>query len=178
MPLSNIVTVVLRLFAIQMVGQSINMALSFAAADAKQRFHPPHYWLAYLVPVAGLVFALLEWCLAPVIARLVTRNRDAEVALGMLSRLDLYSFAFVFLGLYFILTSIAPALDWLHYYLGISAVGSQSESQSSFYTLASYLVTLTAGLVALLAARRWARKLLARERREETVQPNDAASML
>jgi hypothetical protein len=174
MPLSNIVTVVLRLFAIQMVGQSIGMALSFAASAVRESHHYPLYWLAFFAPVAGLVFALLEWCLAPAIARWVTRNHDAEVALGTLSRLDLYSFAFVFLGLYFILISIAPALNWLHYYLGISTAGSQSESQSSFYTLASYLVTLTAGLVALLAARRWARKLLTRERREETVRPNDA----
>jgi hypothetical protein len=109
-----------------------------------------------------------------VIARWVTRNHDAEVALGTLSRLDLYSFAFVFLGLYFILTSIAPALNWVHYYIRISAISSQSESQSSFYTIASYLVTLAAGLVALLAARRWARKLLTREGRDETVQLNDA----
>ena len=169
MPLSNIVTVVLRLFAIQMAGQSLPMALSFATAAVKEGSHPPHYWLAFVVPVALLVFALLEWCLAPLIARLVTRNHDAEVALGTLSRLDLYSFAFVFLGLYFILTSIAPALNWLHYYLRTSAVGSQAESQRSFYDLASYLVTLIAGILTLVPARRWARKLLTRERRDETV---------
>jgi hypothetical protein len=169
MPLSSIVIVVLRLFAIQMVGQSFHMALSFAAADAKQNFHPPHYWMAYLVPVALLVFALFEWWLAPVIARLVTRHHDGEVAIGALSRLDLYSFVFVFLGLYFILTSIAPALDWLHYFLTTSAGGSQSESQSSFYNLASHLVTLTAGVVTLLPARRWARRLLTWERRDEAV---------
>jgi len=169
MPLSSIVIVVLRLFAIQMVGQSFHMALSFAAADAKQSFHPPHYWGAYLVPVALLVFALFEWWLAPAIARLVTRHHDGQVALGALSRLDLYSFAFVFLGLYFILTSIAPALNWLHYFLRTSAVGSQAESQSSFYDLASYVVTLTAGVLTLLPARRWARRLLDWERRDETV---------
>lgn len=169
MPLSSIVIVVLRLFAIQMVGQSFHMALSFAATDAKQSFHPPHYWAAYLVPVALLVFALFEWWLAPVIARLLTRHHDGELAIGALSRLDLYSFAFVFLGLYFILTSIAPALNWLHYFLRTSAVGSQSESQSSFYDFASYLVTLIAGVLALLPARRWARRLLTWERRDETV---------
>jgi hypothetical protein len=169
MPLSSIVIVVLRLFAIQMVGQSFHIALSFAATDAKQNFHPPHYWVAYLVPVALLAFAWFEWFLAPVIARLVTRHHDGEVAVGALSRLDLYSFAFVFLGLYFILTSIAPALNWLHYFLTTSALGSQSESRSSFYDLASQLVTLTAGILALLPARRWARRLLSWERRDETV---------
>lgn len=174
MPLSSIVIVVLRLFAIQMVGKSFDMALSFAAADAKRNFHPPHYWVPYLVPVALLVFALFEWWLAPVIARLVTRHHDGEVAVGALSRLDLYSFAFVFLGLYFILTAIAPALNWLHYFLTTSSLGPQSESQSSFYELASHLVTLTAGVLILLPARRWARRLLTREQRDETVQPSDA----
>ena len=169
MPLSSIVIVVLRLFAIQMVGQCFHMALALAAADAKQSFHPPQYWVAYLVPVALLIFAFFEWSLAPVIARLVTRHHDGEVTLGGLSRLDLYSFAFVFLGLYFILTSIAPALDWLHYFLTTSAGGPEPESLSSFYSLASHLVTLAAGLLTLLPARRWARRLLTWERRDETV---------
>jgi hypothetical protein len=167
-PLSSIVIVVLRLFAIQMVGQSLHMALSFAATLAKESHHRPDYWLAYLVPAALFAFALVEWWLAPVIARLITRHHDGEVAFGTLSRLDLYSFAFVFLGLYFILTSIAPALNWLHYFLRTSAVGSQSDSQSSFYDLAAHLVTLIAGVFALLPARRWARRLLAQERRDET----------
>ncbi len=158
---------VLRLFAIQMVGQSLHMAVSLAATATKKWSHSPDYWLVFLVPVALLLFALLEWWLAPVIARLVTRNHDGEVAIGTLSRMDLYSFAFVFLGLYFILTSVAPALNWLHYFLRTSAVGSQSESQSSFYELAAHLVTLAAGLLTLLPARRWARRLLAQERRDE-----------
>jgi hypothetical protein len=166
MPLSNIVLVVLRLFAIQMVGRSFNMALSFAAEEAKRGSHAPHYWIAYLLPIALLVFAVLEWWLAPMIGRLVTRHHDGEVAVGALSRVDLYSFAFVFLGLYFILTSIAPALNWLHYFLRTSAVGSQAESQSSFYELASYVVTLAAGVLTLVPARRWARRLLAWEQRD------------
>lgn len=169
MPLSSIVIVVLRLFAIQMVGQSIHMAISFAGEIAQARSHPPHYWVAFMVPAALFVFALLEWWLAPVIARLITRHHDGEVAVGALSRLDLYSFAFVFLGLYFILISIAPTLNWLHYFLKTSAVGSQAESQSSFYDLASHLLTLIAGILALFPARRWARRLCARERRDETV---------
>lgn len=107
----------------------------------------------------------------------MTRHHDGEVAVGTLSRVDLYSFAFVFLGLYFLLTSIAPALTWLHYFLKTSAVGSESESHDSFYALASYLVTVSAGALTLLPARRWARRLVARERRDETVSPDDGANV-
>ena len=110
------------------------------------------------------------------IARLVTRHHDGEVAIGALSRVDLYSFAFVFLGLYFILISIAPSLNWLHYFLKTSAIGSQSEARGSFYDLASQLVTLAAGVLTLFPARRWARRLFARERRDETVEPGDGAN--
>lgn len=177
MLLSKIVIVVLRLFSIQMVGQSVNMVLTFAGTIAQERSPRPDAWVLYLVPAAFLAFALLQWWLAPVIARLVTRHHDGEVAIGALSRLDLYSFAFVFLGLYFILISIAPSLNWLHYFLKISAVGSQSEAERSFYDLATHLVTLIFGLLTLLPAHRWARKLLAKERREEAVQPGDTAAL-
>lgn len=168
MLLSKIVIVVLRLFSIQMVGQSINMVVTFRATIAMERSRQPDAWVVYLLPAAFCVFALLQWWLAPVVARWVTRHHDGEVAVGGLSRVDLYSFAFVFLGLYFILTSIAPSLNWLHYFLKVSAVGTQSESQSSFYDLATHLVTLFAGLLTLLPAHRWARKLAAKDRREET----------
>jgi hypothetical protein len=172
MPLSNIVSVVLRLFAIQMIGQSVGMALSFAASFAKESHNRPDHWVVYRAPAALLAFAFLEWWLAPTISRLVTRHHDAEVALGTLSPLDLYSFAFVFLGLYFILSSVPPTLTWLHYPLSRSAIGSTGESQSSFYRLASPLLSLIAGVFALVPARRWARRLLAQDSETSLVRPH------
>jgi hypothetical protein len=74
MPLSSIVIVVLRLFAIQMVGTSLHVALSFAAASAKERSHPPDYWIAYLAPLGLLVFATCA---------LVTRSHLDELAAGV-----------------------------------------------------------------------------------------------
>ena len=163
MPLSAIVVIVLRLFAIQTLIKSADLALSITASLAKGPSSPQAYW-SYLAPVGLVVFALLEWVLAPAISRLVTRSYKGELSLGPLSRVDLYSFAFVFLGLYFILSSIAPSLTWLHYFFAVSATGDDLASRRSFYDLAAPLIQLIAGVFALVFARRWVRRLIEAER--------------
>lgn len=161
MPISHIVTVVLRLFAIQTFVSAFGLALQ---TTASVRSYGSSYYVAYFTPGALLVFALLEWFLAPSVSRLVTRRQDSTLNIGGLSREDIYSFAFVFLGLYFVLNSVASSLNWLHYFLSVAS-GSTAEMQRSFYELASALIPLIAGLIALLQANRWARKLVNRERR-------------
>jgi hypothetical protein len=172
MPLGNIVIVVLRLFAIQMFVQSLSLTFSVAATVAVAGTWPRGYF-SYLPAVALFVFAFLEWLLAPAISRLVTRKYDSVVSIGGLSREDLYRFAFVFLGLYFVLVSIAPTLNWLHYFFTISseAAGPYQQARKSFYDLSRHLITLVAGLVALLQARQCAQKLLRMEQRK---RPNHA----
>lgn len=169
MPLKSIVVVVLRLFAIQTLLQAIGLAVGEAGLHGRYDV-PPRDYSGFIAPGGLLVFATIEWLLAPAVAKLVTRRHDTEVSLGALSRADLYSFAFVFLGLYFILSSIAPALIWLHYSLTMSAVGSSSESERSFYALATPLIGLIAGFMALLPAQRWARRLLTAEGKRDRPQ--------
>jgi hypothetical protein len=171
MPLSNIVIVVLRLFAIQMFVQGLSLTFSVAATLVGAGTWPRGYF-SYLPAVAFFVLAFLEWLLAPAISRLVTRTHDSVVSIGGLSREDLYCFAFVFLGLYFVLVSIAPTLNWLHYFFTVSseAAGPHPQARKSFYDLSSHLITLVAGLVALLRARQCAQKLLRIEQRERPSQ--------
>src|SRR4051794_12124767 len=119
MPLSNIVVIVLRLFAIQMFVQSVGLAFSVAGRVAYAGAWPRSYF-NYLPAVALFVVAYLEWLLAPAISRLVTRKHDSTVSIGGLSREDLYCFAFVFLGLYFILVSIGSTVNWLHYFFTVA----------------------------------------------------------
>lgn len=166
MPLTSIVVAVLRLFAIHTALLSLNTTLTIAGSMARGRFESPDY-ARLSVPLAMFIFAVLEWCLAPLVAAAVTRRHNGTVSLGAVSRLDLYSFAFVFLGLYYILESLASSLNWLHYFLAISAVGSQAESESSFYDLARHLVTLFAGIASLVWAPRWARKLASAQHEDE-----------
>jgi hypothetical protein len=170
MRISSIVTVVVRLFAIQTFVHGLSFGLSITGSLVAVGDSPRGYF-NYIVPIVLWGFAAFEWFLAPAISRLVTRGFDSVVTVTAFTREDLYSFAFVFLGLYFILSSIAPALDWLHYFLTISGRGAGQEPhvRKSFYDLASPLITLIAGFTTLLPANRWARRLLKMERQRETV---------
>jgi hypothetical protein len=159
MPLADIVTVVIRLFAIQTLVQAVGL---LASATASVRFSSPRpEYVAYIPPAALLIIAIVEWALAAPIGRVVTRGHNPAVQLGTLSRQDLYTFAFVFLGLYFVLVSIAPTITWLHYYLIWSGhAGGDEMVQKSFYDLARHVITFAAGLLTLLPARKWSDKLM------------------
>ena len=159
MPLSSIVVIVLRLFAIQAILESVYEALAITSTLRLSSTGA----LGYLGAAGLLVFGLAEWLLAPLIARLVTRGRDSLVSIGGLTRADLYAFAFVFLGLYFILSAISAVLNALHFFFTLSATASQLESQSAFYKLAAPLVRMIAGFLALVFANGWASRLIRAE---------------
>jgi len=78
---------------------------------------------------------------------------------------DLYSFAFLLVGLWFAVDSVGPSLAWLH----LSMVGSASdaalspEQKSKFFTLFQYLVKLGLGLALIFAGRNFALRLLRRQ---------------
>jgi hypothetical protein len=59
------------------------------------------------------IFAVLVWVLAERIAQLVTRNHETIVPLGGLSRMDLFAFAFVYLGLSFLINGVGSVVVYL-----------------------------------------------------------------
>ena len=165
MPLSCIVVIGFRMFVLYWLIRSVEMALAVTAAHAKSIQAPQDYW-DYTAPVGLIILAALIWRFAPAISRLLARGYESTVAVPAVPRLDLYSFAFVLLGLYFALWSVAPAINWVHYVLNTTAAGSR-QAENSLYDLAGSLLTLTAGLIMLLFARHWARRLVAAEERRE-----------
>ena|SRR6185312_187680 len=85
---------------------------------------------------------------------------DAPISVSGLSLRDLYSFGFVFLGLYFILSSIGNFLYWLHYSFVIAAVRDfDPERKKSLYEISKPLVTVTAGFICIVFGKYWAEKL-------------------
>ncbi|HEY5037384.1 MAG TPA: hypothetical protein VII74_09660, partial [Chthoniobacterales bacterium] len=98
--------------------------------------------------------------------RLVSRGVDTSVSIGSLSRSDLYSFAFVFLGLFFVLSSFADVINWIHYF---ATVSSEDPRVKSLYQLTRPCLTLALGLVSLLGAPRWTRKLVAYEQKSQVL---------
>lgn len=115
MPLADIVAVVVRLFAVQTFVQAARAALTATATVTTSRL--TRDYLNYANATALIILAVLLWVLAPGFSRLVTRKHNSVVQIGALTREDIYAFGFVFLGPYFVLSSIAPALNWIHYYL-------------------------------------------------------------
>ena len=160
MLISSIVLVVLRLFCVALLIQSfIQMAVRYEIL-----FDPDFPLISkILIPLVALLIPVIIWLAAPTLSRLVIGKRDAAVPISGLSLGDLYAFAFVFLGLYFALSSVADTLNWFHYFLRVNS-GTPllpSEQMPSYYSLSRPLITMIAGLVCLFPGRRWARKLAA-----------------
>src|SRR3954469_19275838 len=101
MPLSSIVVIVIRLFALNWLLTAVPLFLSAAATPLPHERDLSAVLMAYAPAVLLLIFAACLWIGSPVIARFVSRGVDTSVNVSGLSRSDLYSFAFVFLGLFF-----------------------------------------------------------------------------
>ena len=90
------------------------------------------------------------------------------MSIGSLSRSDLYSFAFVFLGLFFILSSFADVINWIHYFATVSREDPRHDPRvQNLYQLTRPCLTLALGLVSLLGAPRWTKKLVAYDQKNQ-----------
>lgn len=167
MPLSSIVTIVLRLFAIRWIVQGV-VSLCSVAREFFNSWGPMSYSHFY-VPLSYIVVALLLFMWSHVVARVVTPRTNSEVTLGTLTQYDLYCFAFTFLGLYSALNSFADTLNWIHYFVvgAREPIERNALSARNFYEFTHQLVTLLAGGAFLLFAPRCARKLTALQKRQE-----------
>src|SRR5438874_957146 len=103
MPLSNIVVIVVRLFTLSWLLQALVLLTSAIAVPLPERNYASAILIHYGPVVLLIILAIFLWILSPAVARFVSRGFDISVNMGGLSRSDLYSFAFMFLGLFFIL---------------------------------------------------------------------------
>lgn len=161
MPLKSIVVVILRLYAIQ---QTVYGLLSLIGAMRAEvgTFHSTENYMIYIIPLMSLALAGIIYFAAPLLSGLVAKDYDSNVNLSGLSLQDLYCFAFVFLGLSFILGAIGPIFNWLHYWfvIGASSISESDQNMTkSFYTLSQYGIQIAAGFFSVIYARRFAKKL-------------------
>ncbi|CAN5401241.1 hypothetical protein BH09VER1_BH09VER1_09120 [soil metagenome] len=166
MPLNSIAVIVLRLFALNWLLHDIGL-WALAVQQSLSGSRPPYLLAAFFLPALLLLVAsAILWLLAPRIARLVSPSPDAAVALSSLTRYDLYCFGFVFLGLYFVLSSFAEVINWTHYFATVAhnaKVPDQELQKQNFYQLTRPGLTFVGGLISLFGASRWAKKLVRRE---------------
>jgi hypothetical protein len=163
MPLSSIVVIVLRLFALNWFASAIPLFLSATMIGSPHEQHLLSLLLPYAPAVLLLILAAAVWFLARPISRLVSRGVDTSVSIGSLSRADLYGFAFVFLGLFFVLSSLADVINWIHYFTVSHEDARHDPRIQNFYQLTRPCITLALGLVSLLGAPRWTKKIVSRD---------------
>jgi hypothetical protein len=166
MPLSSIVVIVVRLFALNWLLQALVL---IATAFPLSYDRPVSAALLQYGPgVVLVILAVCLWAVASAVTRFVSRGFDATVSVGSLSRSDLYAFAFVFLGVFFILSSFADVINWIHYFAAVSHYDARHDPRiQSFYRFTRPCLTLAAGFVSLLGAPRWTKKLLSRDERSQ-----------
>jgi hypothetical protein len=170
MPLSSIVVIVIRLFALNWLFSALPLFASAAMTPLPPERRLPAALVPYLPAVLLVIFAAGLWILTPGIARLVSRGADTSVNIGGLSRADLYSFAFVFLGLYFILSSFADVVNWIHYFATVSHNDPiRNPRVENLYQLTRPCLTFVAGMVSLIGAPRWTKKLVSHDQRTQRV---------
>lgn len=154
-----IVLIVVRLFSVLWFVQGLSMA---AISSSELAYFPDNSskFLRFLPSLFLLVMSIVGWMVAPPLSLRVLGKQDVSIPVTGLSLHDLYSFAFVFLGLYFALSSVGDVLNWLQYSLRISlAHDFDPERRKSLYALSRPLITFVAGLICLFMGRRWATKL-------------------
>ena len=172
MPASTLVLIIVRLFAISWFVQAIILSLDIVTGNFIT-FRPStlEILLGIGSAVSALVFCLLAWILAPKIGRKITRGYDAPISISEPSLEKLYAFAFVFLGLYFILDSIGATLNGLHYFLTMPSLKNANRSvfiqTQSLYQFTKPLITLIAGFIVLLSAKYWAARLMKSQQKSE-----------
>ncbi len=109
---------------------------------------------------SGIVAALL-WFSAPRLAAAIIRNSEPTIDKFALTLENVYTLTFVFLGLYFVLSSLASFLQQLYYLVAVVAQLPQDapERTKAVFNIYRPGITLIAGGASLLGAPWWARKL-------------------
>ena len=169
MPLPSIVTVVLRLFSLNWFLQGLIMASSAFRYGDRQQLHSFAAFTGVPAPLITLVAAVGLFYWSGTIARIVTPKPGPEINLGGLAQYDLYCFAFTFLGLYFVLSSVADTFNWLHYTFLLIRDPHATDAQrtDTLYGLATPLITLLFGGASMLFAGRCARRLAEIQRKNQ-----------
>ena len=167
----SLVLIALRLYAIYWLFQSLSELATivpmFLMMDAEVQAKMS--WSMTVIPAVMLIFSLVLWFCAAGISGAVVRGYDAELSTVTLSREDLYCFAFVFLGLYFVLSSISGIVDAGYKFLTQDVLLSDSDPRRGREILPFFARTLTLiiGFACVLGAGKWTRKLLKREQSGE-----------
>lgn len=158
MLISSIVLIVVRLISLQWMVIGLSTC-AFSIGDLMERSNGGRAFL--LQPsLLTIAFGVIGWIGAPYCSHLFLGGKDAQLSATSLSVRDLYAFSFVFLGLYFALSSLGELLTTFHQWLSLSSgLPFEIHRRDASYALVRPLVTFVAGLTCLFSASDWAERL-------------------
>jgi hypothetical protein len=157
--LQEIITAFIRLLAIKFGLDTFNFILVAIGQNLRIRN-------TLISDLAGCAFLIVItywlWRLAPFLARRVTSMQNPTIEACHLNLLEIYSFAFLFLGLYFAVDALPPSLTWFHFTITQNAPGANlaAQQQGHFYTLFKYVAKCILGLSLIFNGRKFAIKLI------------------
>ena len=177
MPLKTLIVIALRLYAIYWFAEGFSTLLIYlpmlltlmSNASAVSAKGMQGLYLGILIPPSTLAFAALLWFLSSRLSSLVTKGHDTQLAFTALTKEDLYLFAFVFLGLFFCLSSIFSIMEtgYQFFALGFPQPDNNPQKWHYLWPVLGHVFTMIAGFVCVLGARKWTNKLIRLENKRE-----------
>ena len=166
MPISSLAQILIRIFALfwTVFGAIAIAAQAFAAS------HSMGNQMALQIAVIRIFLGTLLWFFAPTIAWAASRGNDQELQFKGITETQLFSTAFVALGIYFALSALPDISHGLYLLItveeqltgdGMEASMARIFQQSNFTKELLIRPTLSFGfgVVSILSARAWAKKL-------------------
>ncbi|HEY3761610.1 MAG TPA: hypothetical protein VGN23_07675 [Verrucomicrobiae bacterium] len=150
MLISTLVLIIVRLFSLSWLMEGLVMMASVPMLHQMDNSRDGFFmFLRFLPSVATLLAAFIGWMIAPKLSRLITGKYDTTVAISGLTLSDLYSFAFVFVGLYFILSSLGNVLYFFYSAFARAAFNNDflSRQIDNPYQIIRALITAVGGLL-------------------------------
>jgi hypothetical protein len=149
---SYIVSIIIRLFAVQWAAQALIAIVAVFGYSATLR-HPGEdiifLWMQLLAaPLSYIALAVGSWLLAGFIAIRVVSDRDPELRIITISALELYTFGLILIGMMSFLSHLAPMMNWIHY-LVMNRAGEalmHGKDGLSFYDVTKEVIPCLGGL--------------------------------
>jgi hypothetical protein len=155
MHLSQVISVVLRLFAIRWLYNGITIAAShFFLFEGLIESHLLSFVGTLLFPVCLIAMAFIMWWFAPALSRFLIAGPDPIVFGGALKREDLFSAGVLVVGSWLALTNLGSAFTWTHHLMvtkQFSAAASGGESPD-IYQGFQYILAFIGGLLLAIKA--------------------------
>ena len=177
MPLKTLVVIALRLYAIYWLVEGLSALVYFPMFWGFSSKVSPYgisaLYSLFVIPLGMLLFSTILWTFSSRLSSQVTKGHDTELSFTSLSKEDLYRFAFVFLGLYFVLSSIYSIVEtgYQFFAFDLPQPNSNPHKGGLLWPFLGHVFTMIAGFACAFGARKWTSKLIRLGNKHEAPPP-------